>query len=83
MQRLLVRKWNFVANGLTAQCVVDVFDENKIFDFGDTDEKEPSKGVCSTISLSFKQTITVARQAFRGTLTMFNGHEAQAIDTCS
>lgn len=67
--------------GLTAQCVVDVFDENKIFDFGDTDEKEPSKGVCSTISLSFKQTITVARQAFRGTLTMFNGHEAQAIDS--
>ena len=67
--------------GLTAQCIVDVFDENKIFDFGDTDEKEPSKGVCSTISLSFKQTITVARQAFRGTLTMFNGHEAQAIDS--
>lgn len=68
--------------GLTAQCVVDVFDEDKVLDFGTTtDDREPSKGVCSTISLSFKQTITVARQAFRGTLTMFNGHESQAIDS--
>ena len=68
--------------GLVDQCVLRIYDGNKIDTPDETDpDDEPSKGVCSTISLSFKQTITVARQAFRGTLTMFNGHEAQAIDS--
>lgn len=34
-----------------------------------------SNSVCSTISLQFSQTMTMTRQAFRGTLTVFNGHE--------
>lgn len=38
-----------------------------------------SNSVCSTISLQFKQTMTMTRQAFRGTLTVFNGHESVAM----
>ena len=34
-----------------------------------------SNSVCSSISLQFSQTMTMTRQAFRGTLTVFNGHE--------
>ena len=37
------------------------------------------ESVCSTISLQFKQTMTMTRQAFRGTLTVFNGHESIAM----
>ena len=32
--------------------------------------------VCSSITLQFSQTMTMTRQAFRGTLTVFNGHES-------
>ena len=34
-----------------------------------------SNSVCSSISLQFSQTMTMTRQAFRGTLTVYNGHE--------
>ncbi len=36
---------------------------------------EHSNSVCSSISLQFSQSMTMTRQAFRGTLTVFNGHE--------
>jgi hypothetical protein len=36
---------------------------------------EQSEAVCATISLQFSQTITLTRQAFKGTLTVYNGHE--------
>lgn len=39
-----------------------------------------SNSVCSTISLQFKQTMTMTREAFRGTLTVFNGHESIAMN---
>ena len=32
--------------------------------------------VCATISLQFKQTLVLTRQAFRGTLTIFNGNDS-------
>ena len=35
--------------------------------------------VCSTISLQISQTMTMTRQAFRGTLTVFNGNETTAM----
>lgn len=35
--------------------------------------------VCSTISLQISQTMTMTRQAFRGTLTVFNGNESTAM----
>lgn len=38
-----------------------------------------SGSVCSTITLQIKQTMTMTRQAFRGTLTVFNGHETEAM----
>ena len=41
----------------------------------DYDEDDSDKPVCSSISLQFSQTMTMTRQAFRGTLTVFNGHE--------
>ena len=40
---------------------------------------EQKSSVCSSISLQIKQTMTMTRQAFRGTLTVFNGHETEAM----
>lgn len=36
---------------------------------------EPSAGVCASITLKFRQTMVMTRQAFRGTLTITNGNE--------
>ncbi len=38
-----------------------------------------SGSVCASISLQFSQTMTLTRQAFRGTLSVFNGHETEAM----
>ncbi|MDE6697616.1 MAG: hypothetical protein K2K25_12120 [Muribaculaceae bacterium] len=37
------------------------------------------KSVCSSITLQFSQSMVMTRQAFRGTLTVFNGHETTAM----
>lgn len=42
--------------------------------------EEASKSVCASITLQFSQTMTMTRQAFRGTLTVFNGHETTAME---
>lgn len=39
-----------------------------------------SNSVCSTISLKFSQQMVMTRQAFRGTLTVFNGSESIAME---
>ena len=39
-------------------------------------EKMAESSVCATITLQFKQTMTMTRQAFRGKLIVFNGHES-------
>lgn len=41
---------------------------------------EKDESVCATISLQFDQTMTMTRQAFRGTLTVFNGNEDTAME---
>ena len=41
--------------------------------------EDASKSVCASITLQFKQTMTMTRQAFRGTLTVFNGNETTAM----
>ncbi len=41
---------------------------------------DASKSVCATISLQLSQTMTMTRQAFRGTLTVFNGNEEKAME---
>ena len=40
---------------------------------------EQQKSVCSSITLQFSQQMVMTRQAFRGTLTVFNGNETNAM----
>lgn len=40
---------------------------------------EESNSLCASIVLQIKQTMVMTRQAFRGTLTVFNGHETIAM----
>ena len=59
-------------------------------DFADQYSKETEKlmeqleqfsnSVCSSITLQFSQTMTMTRQAFRGTLTVFNGNEEKPME---
>ena len=42
--------------------------------------QEESKSTCATISLQIEQTMTMTRQAFRGTLTVSNGSKTQAME---
>ena len=44
-------------------------------------ENADNKGnsVCATITLQINQTMTMTRQAFRGTLTVYNGNKSQAM----
>lgn len=42
--------------------------------------EEASSSVCASITLQLSQTMTMTRQAFRGTLTVFNGHETTAME---
>lgn len=41
--------------------------------------EESSSSVCSSITLQFTQKMVMTRQAFRGTLTVFNGNEQKAM----
>lgn len=40
---------------------------------------ESSSSVCSSVTLQFTQKMVMTRQAFRGTLTVFNGNEQEAM----
>ena len=40
-------------------------------------DRKESGSVCATISLQISQTLVMTRQAFLGTLTVFNGHETE------
>lgn len=42
--------------------------------------QESSSSVCASITLQLSQTMTMTRQAFRGTLTVFNGNETTAME---
>ncbi len=41
---------------------------------------ESSSNVCASVTLQFSQSMVMTRQAFRGTLTVFNGHETNAME---
>ena len=41
--------------------------------------EQANSSVCASITLQFKQTMVMTRQAFRGTLTVFNGNETTAM----
>lgn len=40
---------------------------------------QSSNSICSSVTLQFEQSLVLTRQAFRGTLTVFNGSEATAM----
>ncbi len=39
-----------------------------------------NSAVCATVTVEFSQTLTMTREAFEGTLTIFNGHETDAME---
>lgn len=41
--------------------------------------EEESSSVCATVTLQLSQSMVMTRQAFRGTLTIYNGHESEAM----
>ena len=43
--------------------------------------QETPSGICASITLQFSQKAVFARQAFRGTLTVTNGHESLQMDS--
>jgi len=44
---------------------------------------DKSSSVCATVTVQFSQTLTMTREAFEGTLTVFNGHETDAMENIS
>jgi len=42
--------------------------------------EETQTAVCATVTVQFSQTLTMTREAFEGTLTIFNGHESDAME---
>lgn len=61
------------AANLGYSSVLEMF--NKESEIYEQEAKDASGSVCATITLKFSQTMTMTRQAFRGTLTVFNGNE--------
>lgn len=58
----------------------NVFSETEqVVDEDENDDEENSNSVCSSVTLSIKQEAVMTRQAFRGTLTVNNGHPTKAI----
>jgi len=69
---------------LEAKAVAEGYEslEAKFFDAYDAYQEyynDPSEHVCATLKLEFKQDIRLTREAFEGTLEVFNGHESKAI----
>lgn len=46
-------------------------------------EDMKSSSICASITLQFKQTMTMTRQAFQGSLIVFNGHESIPMENLS
>lgn len=57
----------------TEELLYNIFYDLKI------QSEDASSSLCSSISLQFSQTMVMTRQAFRGTLTVNNGHEIEAM----
>lgn len=52
---------------------------NKEFETAWNNITEASNSVCSSITLQFSQKMVMTRQAFRGTLTVYNGNETESM----
>lgn len=64
---------------LTCNANVYVFGSESYIDDDSYKDDPNSNSICSTITLSFKQKAVMTREAFRGTLTVSNGNEAEAM----
>jgi len=42
-----------------------------------------NQSVCASVTVQFSQTLTMTREAFRGTLDIFNGHPTEKMDSLS
>ena len=42
--------------------------------------QQSSSAVCATVTVQFSQTMTMTREAFEGTLKIFNGHDTDAME---
>lgn len=67
----------FTFRGIQHSCKIVVFDS--YLSPEDEVDRDDSQSICSTVTLSFKQRNVMTRQAFRGTLTVNNGHETVAM----
>ena len=47
------------------------------YETGEEERNASKSSVCASIKLQINQTMTMTRQAFLGTLTVFNGHESE------
>ncbi|MDP4276184.1 MAG: T9SS type A sorting domain-containing protein [Bacteroidota bacterium] len=65
------------AKGLGYNSVMEMFNEETAL--YEEEASKASSSVCSSITLKFSQTMTMTRQAFRGTLTIFNGNKTDAM----
>ena len=61
---------------LSCECPVSVY---SLTNDDKTDDNDNSNSICTTVILSFKQKSVMTRQAFRGTLTINNGSETDAM----
>ena len=76
--RNIVNDVEFIAIGRGYESATEMFDqETELFK---QRASEGSPGVCATIKLQITQTMTLTRQAFRGTLTIQNGSEHTAME---
>ena len=66
----------FTYRGKTCTCPITIYSDD---DEDENDDEENSNSVCSSVTLSIKQEAVMTRQAFRGTLTVNNGHPTKAI----
>ena len=71
--------------GLYCETEFLVYDEDDVEDDVEDDDaeeeaEEESSNICSTISMSFKQSSVVTRQAFLGTFKFANGNEYNSVE---
>ncbi|MBE0639477.1 MAG: hypothetical protein IH598_13250, partial [Bacteroidales bacterium] len=52
---------------------------NRAFGIIEGYTEQESNSVCAKVSVQFSQSLTMTREAFEGTLTIFNGHETDAM----
>lgn len=76
MQQVIYDNTSAIMKGHTGD-IEDVITEQAYTAYDEL--KERSNTVCASITLQFKQTMTMTRQAFRGTLKVHNGNEEEAM----